>query len=1111
MNGSLRRPSSLVALFLLVGGAAQAQAQTAVVSGRVASAQGQPLQGANVYITELNISVGTNAMGQYSLTIPAARVQGQSAVLRVRSVGFKPQERAITVSAGSQTINFALETDAMRLTELVVTGVTGATERIKVPFTVSRVDSSSMPIPGANPLNQLQGKVAGANIVSASGRPGQAPAVLLRGPRSINGADRGQEPLYIVDGIILQGSLADVDPQSIESVEVVKGAAAASLYGSRAGAGVIQIRTKRGGGSEGNRVGFRTEYGISDIEREIGIAQRHAMMMDETQTRFCILTTNCASSIDWISESMRINDNLNDFASAPSTFPIDLGSTLQGGRARTMFQSNPWPGNNYNAVQQLVKPRPILNTTLDASGRINNTNYFASASLLDQGGAISYLKGYQRQSGRVNLSQAFGDHWSADLTTYFAHSTDDGSNQEGGGAAFFRLTRTPPIVDLERTDSKGRLLVRPNLAGGGAQNENALYSLQNIERQDVTNRFLGGATVTYSPLDWLEAIGNFSYDNSDGTYKQFTNRGFRTTGPNSSTANNGSIFNGSISQRAMNSSVNVSARRALLDDLQGRFNVRALYEQRDFNQRQFNGSQLAVSDVQDGRNATQSTLSILSPVTSTRQTGFSGGVNLEYKERYIADALVRRDGSSLFGAGQRWKTYGRGSLAWIASSEPWWGFSDQVSLFKLSGSYGTAGNSPNFAAQYETFQIGTGGTLTPATLGNSDLRPEYVSELELSTEVELFSRYSFTATYAHATIDDQILLVPLAAAQGFTNQWQNAGTLDNRTWEFSLNVPVIQRQDGHLSVRLISDFLTSKISKLNVAPYYLGTSQQGTESMYRVAEGEKYGTIYGRKFLTDCAQLPGTFSAQCGAGQAFQKNSDGLIVWVGQGNTTADGITKNLWQTTLPASQAPFNVQAAWGNPIVLRDGNGGSALSSPLGQALPKSRWGLSSNMGYKRFSGYFLLDAALGQSVYNNSRHWSYLDFLSRDQDQTGRSVADAKPTSYYYRAGPPDNGAGIGGLYDVLGPNSFFVEDASYTKLREVSVAYRIGPIASKGNWTVGLVGRNLLTFTGYKGFDPEVGVGSGANNNTGFGSSALNAVDAFTFPNLRTFTFSIASTF
>jgi len=137
------------------------------------------------------------------------------------------------------------------------------------------------------------------------------------------------------------------------------------------------------------------------------------------------------------------------------------------------------------------------------------------------------------------------------------------------------------------------------------------------------------------------------------------------------------------------------------------------------------------------------------------------------------------------------------------------------------------------------------------------------------------------------------------------------------------------------------------------------------------------------------------------------------------------------------------------------------------------------------------------IGRDVWNEGRHWSYLDFINADMDQRGRDPGLAKPLGYYYRIGPPDHGSGIGGLYQTLSPYNHMVEDASFAKLRELSVSYRLGRLVGRGDWEISLTGRNVFTLTGYRGWDPEVGYGGGTVN-----SATLNAVDAYTFPNLRT---------
>src|SRR5205823_4975634 len=183
-------------------------------------------------VSELNIGVFTSNDGRYTIQVPAARVSGLVVTFRVRTIGHKPGVRQITLRAGDQTVDFTLATDVNLLEAVVVTGVQEATEQAKVPFSVTRLDASRLPVPASDPLTELQGKIP-ANIVSGSGRPGAQPAVLLRGPTSINAQGRGQDPLYM-DGVVINGSLPDINPGDIASVEVVKGAAGASVYGARA-------------------------------------------------------------------------------------------------------------------------------------------------------------------------------------------------------------------------------------------------------------------------------------------------------------------------------------------------------------------------------------------------------------------------------------------------------------------------------------------------------------------------------------------------------------------------------------------------------------------------------------------------------------------------------------------------------------------------------------------------------------------------------------------------------------------------------------------------------------------------------------------------------------
>ena len=1080
--------AALAALSLVVVTAtqAEAQAQNAVLNGRVTSVHGNPIEYANVYIQELNVSVGTSSSGTYTITIPGARVSGQNVVLRVRAIGHKPATRAVTISAGTQTFDFQLETDATRLSELVITGVGEGTERAKLPFTVSRVDAADLPAPSLNPLSAIQGRVAGANIVQASGRPGTAPEVLLRAPTSINATGRGQQPLYVVDGIVLASGIPDINPSDIASVEVVKGAAASSLYGARAGNGVIQITTKRGSslGENSIRFGVRSEYGASDIERQFPLAENHIWLLAPSGDEFCAQRA-CTSTFNWMDEVIRLNSNAGALPLAPAFSPVQAGTTIWN-----TFQNQEWPGPTYNAIDQVIDPGAFAQTDVNMSAKFGATNLFASIGNLDQQGSFLGLDGYSRVSGRLNVDQAIGDQWNLQVSTYYSRSKDDGAGQEG--ASFFDLTRMPRGVNLLARDTvRGELIIRPDLQ---AENENPAYALVYQDRLDEGSRFLGGLDLRYVPLGWMDFRGAISFDRSDNQFTQFNDKGYRTS--RSSSLNLGQVFKASSYNQNLNGSLSATVRGNLMSDLRSSLQARVSYEQQDGENANLTGRDLAVRGVPDADNARSPQIFVTSGENSIRRAGaFLNGI-LDFRDRYYLDALVRRDGSSLFGSENRWKTFGRIGASWRASQEPWFNVRG-IDELKLRYAIGTAGNSPNFAAQYEVYQLDA-GSFVPLTLGNENLGPEYVTEREAGIDLLLFGRLAASLLRSDVVTKDQILSVPLIAAAGFQTQWQNAGTMEGHTWEASLDIPWVRTQDFNLNTRFNFDRSRSTITRLDVPAFQYGVNSQALDVAFYAREGERYGTIYGTRFARGCGDLPtGTDCSQ------FRTNSDGYFVWTG-GTDPGSGASRNpdgsitlqpnTWGTAGP-TLAGRTSPVLWGNPVVGQSADGNLYL--PLGNTLPDYRWSFNPTASYKRFSASALIDASVGRSVYNQGRHWAYFENYSKDQDQRGRPDAEIKPVGYY----------GSQGLYNVLQPNSHFVEDGSFTKLREVTASYHIGTLGlNAGDWTVSLVGRNLKTWTDYTGFDPEVGITGGEAS-----SGVISAFDAYRFPNLRTFTFALQATF
>lgn len=1056
-------------------------AEGATIAGRVVSETGEAIVGASVGIQALGVGAITNEQGRFTFSVPAARVTGQQVTVLARFLGYRPVSRPITLRPGTQTQDFTLERDVNRLSAIVTTGVAGETEQRKTAVAVTRVDAEDIArVPAVNPLSSLQGKVPGANIVSTSGAPGAAPQVLLRAPISINASGRqgGQSPLIVVDGIITNGSMSDLNPLDIESVEVVKGAAAASLYGARAGNGVIQITTKSGRNLANNAIRFnaRAEYGLNDIERDIDIAQRHPWLLSTDRTQFCSVR-NCSTTFDYNAEILRINSTAGALPLSPRVAPITSGTS-----GWNTFQENAWPGRTYNQVDQIVQPKPFSSLTLDATGRTGQTNFFASFSTLGQGGAIEGLNGYRRNTFRVNVDQGFGTDWQLQLRSQYTRGVSDGQSAEGN--VFFDLTRMPAGVNLSQRDTvRGDVIIRPDLSG---ENENPLYDLLNRDREAINDRFLGGATLRYTPVEWFDVEAQFAYDRGSVTDRQFANKGFRTARANTA-LNGGNIFEQGLNNEALNGSLMATARRRFGDDLATRLQLRYLYEQQDQDLRNFTGLNLAVNNVRSGSNAT-SPITVGSSEQSIRAIGYFAIGNLEYKERYILDALYRRDGSSLFGRDNRWADFYRVAGAWRLAQESWW-FLPQADEFKLRAAVGTAGGRPNFSAQYETYAVNT-GIISPVTLGNTALKPEIVTEREFGLDAQFFGRIGLTVNHSRFDSRDQILLVPLAAPVGFPSQWQNAGTVKGTATELALTIPVIQRRNFTYTVQGTWQTAASRITSLSVPPFQYGTGNQGLEIAFYARPGEKIGTMYGRRFATSCGDLPS--GENCAN---YNVNDDGYLVWVGAGNTWREGISKNLWGTTKADGIANVPKAVAWGTPFYAQDAQGETYL--PLGNTLPKYRWALNQNATWGRLGAYVLLDASVGNKIYNQGRHWSYFENYSGDQDQIGKTDETKKPINYY----------GSAGLYDVLQPNSAFVEDGSYVKVRELSLSYRLGRLGGvAGDWNVSLIGRNLLTFTDYKGFDPEVGIAGGT-----VGNGVVNAFDAYRFPNLRSFTLSIGSTF
>ena len=1075
--------------FLLLASPPQLQAQeTGTIQGTVTNAETGAVLG-GVMINVMDTGLGSLSASDGTFSISNVPVGEQR--VRAQMIGFASRTQTVTIGAGETvTVDFALNPAVIDVAEIIVTGVGEATERMRVPFSVSRTGPEIMEVSTPSAAQALTGQVAGVSVVQGSGRPGSAPDILLRGPTSIDGAGRDQGPLVIVDGVILGASMVDIDALDIDNIEVVKGAAAASLYGSRAAQGVIQITTRDGSHLDDDEVrySFRTEYGIQELDGTFDLAQRHYFMMNEDRSAFIDLDGNeCGyPGTAAAAETGRVCEN---FAMAGHL--LDDPAPGEGDMFNS-FVIDEYP-QTFDNIGSVFDPGTWLESSLAVEGRSGGTNYRISYSNLQEGGVVADLSGFQRHNFRVRLNQVITENLRLSANV-FASRSDDDDMQDTSGNAIFMITRMPAGVDITATDDEGIPIRRPDPE---QENQNPLIDLRFIDRTQERSRAMVSTDLRYSPTHWLSVDGNVSYDRLDWSFSQFRDVGFPDARPTVTNFDLGTIWKQTSLTEALNTSVNLTGRWSL-GDLDTRLQARYLYEEETNENMAGSGTELAARGVPTlGNLDDPDRISISSGLQSVRSEGLFFGGNLDFRDRYIIDALVRHDGSSLFGADERWQTYFRVAGGYRLAQEEFFDV-DWIDELRLRASVGTAGGRPNFAAQYETFSVG-GGVISPATLGNRNLRPEHATEQEFGLDLLAMGRFSAELTYARTEVEEQIMRVPLPSTAGFSQQWRNAGTLRSNTVELSLEGQIVQAADWNWSARVMFDRTRQRITELDVPEFTYGVAGQNMGDIFFAREGEALGTFYGGVLAENCSMLPANVRDYCDT--HFDRNDDGLMVFVGEGNSWTDG----QWGTTGEVGGQEFD----WGLPVTGVDIDpitGEESDFVPVGSTTPDYSISASSTVNIGNVSIYGLVDAVQGVDVWNQPLQWATFQHFSGIMDQTGVPEERQKPVAYYDE------------LYQSFGlqPTNFWVQDASFVKLRELAVRYRLGADrvqalpglddAGVRDISLSLTGRNLFTWTDYNGYDPEIGRGGGD-----VGSGALARVDGFQYPNFRTFALGVQVSF
>ncbi|HET7233031.1 MAG TPA: SusC/RagA family TonB-linked outer membrane protein [Longimicrobium sp.] len=959
------------------------------IRGTVVDASTQrPLGDVSVTLRGTQARTVTNAQGQYSL---AARVSPGAYTLSFAQLGRGAATRAVTLGA-ERTVEVGpvtLSETALQLEGIVATGTGAPSERREVGNTVATVSGEAVNrAPGAVAVDQaLQGKITGAVISQNTGQPGGGISIRLRGTNSILG---NAEPLIVVDGVLvnntsdalvglganatrgnaaLSNRLSDIPPGDIERVEVLKGAAAAALYGSRANAGVIQIFTRRGRTGR-PQVSFRTDLSASS-----------------TGARLPINMVPIANRADSIASgaAYRVGATIPRFDYQDQLFRTGYGTTnelsVSGG---TDQGTQYYLSGNWNRNDGILR-----GTDYNRAGVRARVNQRLS-SLFEVGATLSYLRAK-------------------------THFVPEGEQTQG---VLTSVLFTPPYFNPAFDPNTGRYPYSPVI------NTNPLDVIQNWQASTEVNRFLGSAQATFTPVRDLTFTYLFGLDQGQEQDVYFQP-------PLSSPGFTGLIQNPVRDVRKFNSDFTANWEHGFASDMRLTSTAGVRYT----NDR-VNVVRAAASDLPPGGTTVIGAVQTASQ--SIVELATLGGFlqeRLSLRDRLFLTAGLNTEGSSAFGADQRWQLFRRLAASYSISDEPFFRNSklgDVFSTFRLRTAWGETGGQPptEYASQNTYVNVAFSGRpgLRPNLVApNPDLKPERQREWEGGFEAGfLRDRVSAEFTYYDKVTSDLVLSVPLALTTGFSSQFQNIGQLSNRGVEVTLSSVNVQGSRFGWTTRLGYASNRNRIERLN-----LPTDTLIFDYLNAVIEGQPIGVFFGAYYPRD---------------------ANGQIILTGPRG--GNGFPANVPDSMkVPTRARGFN-PARNDSSIVLR---------KIIGDPNPKFTASLLNTFTVgSSLELSVLLDGRFGNDVAN---------FTRRSGDFFGSSANAGIESKRDTAQGTFTRNTERNLLYEE------FIEDGTFVKLREVAVQLRfdqpwVRRYTGARNATLRVAGRNLHTWTKYSGLDPEI---------------------------------------
>lgn len=995
---------SLLLLFQFFVFAAMSQVR---ISGRVTGSDNNGLPNISVQVHNTNFGSVTDAQGNYSFQ---ANLNPGSYQLDFSGVGFKAISKSIKVeSSGTVNADAQLVEDALKMDEVVITGTSLGTTRRQLGSYISTVKADEI-TKGAtgNVLAALQGKTAGAQIIQNSGDPAGGMSVRLRGISSISSSS---EPLYIVDGVIVnngtnrvtntqnnydgsnfvgtvgQNRMVDINPADIERIEVLNGAAAAAIYGSRANAGVIQIFTKRGT-SGAPEVNFSTSVMMSELRKKLDV--------NRAPTKF------------------------GGPPDGPSAFTQDLIAAVG---TPPQLLTNTTPVTRYDYQDYIFQTGLGTDNNVSVRGGTEKTKYYVSGSYFFNQGIIKNTD-FRRFSFRANLDQTLNKMLSFNLGLNFINSA---ANEKPDGNSFYSPMNSVTILgnfhDIQTRDALGNVK-----AVGERGRVNPVSVIEDFKQRQETNRVLTNMGLKLKPFRGMTVdytLGFDSYGQNGTTYMPpfayNVSTAFFGGGATLDPTLNGYSSTGNNNFFQVNNEINATYQFDINNNIgsitQVGYSVQ--YEKNRYSLLQGRGLSPFVQTVNGA--------STILPGTDERSELSISGVylqqNFKIKNQVYLTGAVRMDGSSVFGENERNQLYFKASGSYVLSESAlwkngpsWW------NLFKIRAAYGESGNLTGIGAYSRFNTYSSNSFLSRTSLNSSSVRanenvkPERQKELEIGTDMSFFNdRIGLQFNWYNKKVEDLLINRQIAPTTGFSSLLDNFGSLENKGFEIVLDGAPISRNDLKWNITAIFNHNRNKVLEVGPALTLLSTNGGAPIALL---EGYPVGVFYGTFFAMD--------------GSNLVKNSTGF-----------PQIEKGTQNS--PVQYTPQ--RDAGGLPT-------GTTLRKVIGDPNPDYTASLVNDLQFKRMNLRIQLDAVQGNQVFN-------ADFRTRQGVGNGK-VAEQEHLGQVPRGY-------INSIYQI---EQWRVDDGSFVKLREVSLSYSLGDFKFFRDLNLSLSGRNLISWDDYKGYDPEL---------------------------------------